>query len=58
MPHTRPSTRVRAALAALCLATAISCSRAETPQSAFTSVGRGAPVMPAIPWEFSQESTM
>src|SRR5688572_5603002 len=51
MPQTLAPKSVRAALAALCAATAISCSRAETPAPAFTSAGRGAPVVPAIPWE-------
>ena len=51
MPQILAPKSVRAALAALCAATAISCSRAETPAPAFTSAGRGAPVVPAIPWE-------
>src|SRR5262245_32475013 len=29
----------------------LSCSRIETPQTGFTSVGRGAAVVPAIPWQ-------
>ena len=41
----------RAALAALGMAMAMSCSRAATPPAEFTSAGRGAPVSPAIPWE-------
>src|ERR687895_175557 len=41
----------RAALAALFVAMLMSCSRAETPPIEFTSAGRGAPVVPAIPWE-------
>ena len=36
---------------ALAVVTALSCSGTERPQAAFTSVGRGAPVSPAIPWE-------
>jgi len=40
------------ALAALAVATSMSCSSTDTQQTAgFTSVGRGAPVAPAIPWE-------
>ena len=39
----------RAALAALLVAMLMSCT--ETPPDEFTSVGRGAPVVPAIPWE-------
>src|SRR5688572_14615143 len=40
-----------ALVVALVVAISLSCSRAETPPAAFTSVGRGAPVAPAIPWE-------
>src|SRR5688500_20343940 len=48
----------RSALAALLVAllTLTSCSRAETPPVAFTSAGRGAPVVPAIPWEMWRSS--
>jgi hypothetical protein len=38
-------------LAALALVGSISCSLAGTPDGGFTSVGRGAPVEPDIPWE-------
>src|SRR5262245_15628441 len=41
----------RAVLGALVFAAAVSCSTADKPQDAFNSVGRGAPVSPAIPWE-------
>src|SRR5688572_12509035 len=41
----------RTAVAALLMAMMMSCSRTETPPAEFTSVGRGAPVVPAIPWE-------
>ena len=40
-----------AALAALSMAMLTSCSRATPPPAEFTSVGRGAPVSPAIPWQ-------
>src|SRR5687768_7264202 len=46
----------RAALAALLVAMLTSCSRAETPPGEFTSAGRGAPVVPAIPWEMWRSS--
>src|SRR5262245_62403816 len=54
MPQMSRSKTGRAALAALCVATLMSCSRTETttPTAApITSEGRGAPVNPAIPWE-------
>ena len=41
-------------LGALVLASTLSCSTADRPQAEFTSVGRGAPVSPAIPWEMWQ----
>src|SRR5262245_65132681 len=54
MPQMSRSKTGRAALAALCVATLMSCSRTETTTptaAAVTSAGRGAPVNPAIPWE-------
>src|SRR5678815_5327087 len=41
----------RALVGALIVAATVSCSGADKPQAEFTSVGRGAPVNPAIPWE-------
>jgi hypothetical protein len=47
----------RSMLGALFVAIAISCSATvETPKTEFKSVGRGAPVSPAIPWEGWQDS--
>src|SRR5262245_21208516 len=41
----------RAVLAALLVIGTLSCSTADRSQPAATSMGRGAPVSPAIPWE-------
>ena len=51
MPQTSVFKISRAALVALVVAMLMSCSRAETPPVEIKSVGRGAPVVPAIPWE-------
>src|SRR5262245_29251662 len=41
----------RAVVSALVVAATLSCSTADRPQAGFTSVARGAAVVPAIPWE-------
>src|SRR6185503_8730964 len=52
MTHSPATTIGRAALVALGLATAVSCTApAPKPAEPVTSAGRGAPVSPAIPWE-------
>src|SRR6185503_6979935 len=52
MTHSLATTIGRAALVALGLATAVSCTApAPKPAETITSAGRGAPVSPAIPWE-------
>jgi hypothetical protein len=53
MPHPTVVRTARAALAALGVATLMSCStgQAPPPAQAVKSVGRGAPVAAAIPWE-------
>ena len=51
MSKTRMFKCARAALGALFVVVAVACSAADKPQADSKSVGRGAPVSPAIPWE-------
>ena len=51
MSKTRMFKCARAGLGALFVVVTVSCSEADKPQADLKSVGRGAPVSPAIPWE-------